>query len=95
MIESRDWKAARSGSRLRVGATCVFPTSGWGVELRRHEPQEAPDELLLELVTTGPTGIVLQVITEEPVAYEEADAAGYERVSILPDGPRGLRVEAA
>jgi hypothetical protein len=92
VIESRDWKAARSGSRLRVVGTCVFPTSGWGVELRRHEPQEAPDELLLDLVESRPTGPVLQVITEEQVGYEESDGA-YERVSILPDGPRGLAVE--
>jgi hypothetical protein len=35
------------------------------------------------------------VITEEPVVYEEPDGAGYERVSIAPDGPRGLPVEAA
>ena len=94
MIESRDWKAVRGGAGLRVEGTCVFPTSGWGVELRRHDPQEAPDELLLDLVTTRPSGIVLQV-TEEQVVYEEADGAGYDRASILPDGPRGLPVETA
>jgi hypothetical protein len=48
MIESRDWRAVRGGGGLRVEATCVFPTSGWGVELRRHDPQEAEDELLLD-----------------------------------------------
>jgi hypothetical protein len=63
--------------------------------LRRHEPQEKRDELLLDLVERRPTGPVLQVITEEPVAYEEADGASYERVSILPDGPRGLPVDAS
>jgi hypothetical protein len=95
MIESRDWRAVRDGSRLRVVGTCVFPTSGFGVELRRHEPQEAQEELLLDLVESMPTGPVLQVITEEQVAYEEADAEGCERVSILPDGPRGLPVETS
>ena len=94
MIESRGWKAVRGGAGLWVEGTCVFPTSGWGVELRRHDPQEAPDELLLDLLESRPTGPVLQVITEEQIAYEEANA-GSERVSILPGGPRGLLVEAA
>jgi hypothetical protein len=85
----------RSASGLRVRATCICSTSGWGVELRRHETQEFQDELLLDLILTKPTGPVLQVITAEPVVYEEPNGASYERVSVLPDGPRGLPVEAA
>jgi hypothetical protein len=94
-IGCTDWKAVRQARGLQVTATCTCPTPGWGVELRRHDPQELGDELLLDLILSRPTGPVLQVITAEPVVYEEVDAGGCEHVSILPDGPRGLEVEAA
>jgi hypothetical protein len=93
MIQSRDWEAVRTADgRARVTGVCVFPTSGWGAELRKHDrPPEA--ELLLELHVERPTGPVLQVVSAVPVVYEEATASGCERVSILPDGPRGLPVD--
>jgi len=98
MTESREWTAVRSagpggGVRLRVTGVCIFPTSGWAVELRRHDPQGADDELLLELIVEEPTGPVLQVISPVPVAYEEPTTTRVRRVSIAPDGPEGLDVE--
>ena len=97
MIESRDWSASETVEpdgrrRLRVAGTCVVPTSGWGGALRRHHAQEAADELLLDLVLDRPTGPVLQVISSVHVAYEETTDRGYARVSVLPDGPRGIPV---
>ncbi len=78
--------------RIRVTGVCMVPTSGWSAELRRHEPQAADDELLLDLLLARPTGPVLQVISSLLVTYEESTDRGYERVSILPDGPYDLRV---
>jgi hypothetical protein len=90
MTESRDWAAvytpeADGVERLRISGLCIFPTTGWGVELRRREAQDAEDELVLELMVEKPTGPVLQVVT----------GRRYAHVSILPDGPFGLAVADA
>jgi hypothetical protein len=100
MIDSRDWEASytvdeRGTGGIRVSGRCIVPTSGWGGELRRHEPQRDDDELLLDLVLSRPTGPVLQVISSLSVTFEEAPARRYERVSILPDGPHDLPVHEA
>jgi hypothetical protein len=97
LIDSQEWRAVRTVEaagrpRIRVTGVCIVPTSGWGAELRRHEPQEADDELLLDLLLARPTGPVLQVISSVAVTYEESTDRGYERVSILPEGPHDLRV---
>jgi hypothetical protein len=91
-VASRDWSAFFESGRMRVSGLCIVPTTGYGIELRRHEPQQATEELLLELVVEKPTGIVLQVVTGVPVAYEEFTDRRYDRVSILPHGPTRLPV---
>ena len=91
-LDSQDWSAVFAGGRIRVSGLCIVPTTGYGVELRRHEPQQAEDELLLDLVVEKPTGIVLQVVTGVPVEYEEVIERRYESVSILPHGPSGLPI---
>jgi len=73
--------------KLFVIGTCVFPTTGWTVELRRASPQGInPKILLLDKIVTPPTGIVLEVITTVHVRYEEFPPTGYEQVTIIP-GP--------
>jgi hypothetical protein len=88
-----DWSAWH-GSRppappvLTVVGECTFPTAGYSVELRRHEPQGInPEYLLLDLVVHEPTGPVAQVITTVEARYEEETDFEYETVTILPDGP--------
>jgi hypothetical protein len=94
-VACQDWSAVFDSGRMRVSGLCIVPTTGYGIELRRHEPQQAEDELLLELVVEKPAGIVLQVVTAVPVAYEEVTDRGYDRVSILPHGPSRLPVVGA
>ena len=91
--ECRNWSAWH-GSRppaapvLTVVGECTFPTAGYSVELRRHEPQGInPRDLLLDLVVHEPTGPVAQVITTLEARYEEKTDFDYESVTILPDGP--------
>ena len=94
-VASQDWSAVFDGGRLRVTGLCIVPTTGYGIELRRHATQQVKHELLLDLVVEKPTGIVLQVVTGVPVAYEETSDRRYDRVSILPDGPTRLPVTEA
>ena len=73
---------------LRVTGVCTFPTGGYSVELRRHEPQGINHrDLLLDKVVTEPTGPVPDVITDVEVRYEEVTDVDYDTVTILPDGP--------
>jgi hypothetical protein len=78
---------------LRVRGECEFPTAGFRVTLRRHEPQGInPRVLLLDKVVRPPTGPVAQVVTRVEVRYEEVTTAGFDFVTILPDGDT-IRVE--
>ena len=93
LAECSNWSAWH-GSRppappvLTVAGECEFPTAGYSVELRRHEPQGInPRDLLLDLVVHEPTGPVAQVITTVESRYEEETDFEYESVTILPDGP--------
>jgi hypothetical protein len=73
--------------RLFVIGTCVFPTTGYQVELRRAVPQGInPDILILHKVVTPPSGVVLDVITSVQVRYEEFPPVDYKQVEIQP-GP--------
>jgi hypothetical protein len=72
---------------LRVRGSCEFPTAGFKVTLRRHTPQGFnPRILLLDKVVMPPTGPVAQVVTRVEVRYEETTTAGFDAVTILPDG---------
>ena len=72
---------------LRVTGVCTFPTAGSTVELRRREPQGInPRDLLLDRVVTSPEGDSAQVETRIEVAYAEETEAGFDTVTILPDG---------
>ena len=75
-------------AQLIVTGTCTFPTSGFEVELRRHEPQGInPRDLLLDKIVTPPSGAAADVVTDVEVRYEEITDADYDTVTILPDGP--------
>jgi hypothetical protein len=74
-------------ARLRVEGTCVMPTPGYRLSLRRADPQGInPNILILELQVEAPTGIVTQVLTPTPVAYEEETDQHFTSVTIEPDG---------
>jgi hypothetical protein len=89
----RDWIAIHDRqppgpSRLTVRGTCTFPTAGFSVTLRRHEPQGInPRDLLLDRIEHPPTGPVALVVTDVEVTYSEETEVGYETVTIQPDGP--------
>ena len=92
-VECSNWSAWH-GSRppapqvLTVLGECKFPTAGYSVELRRHEPQGInPKDLLLDLIVHEPTGPAASVITTLEARYEEKTDFEYETVTILPDGP--------
>lgn len=73
---------------LRVTGTCTFPSTGYTVELRPHEPQGInPGDLLLDKIVTPPDGIVGPAFTDVEVRYEEETDVEYDTVTILPDGP--------
>jgi hypothetical protein len=74
-------------ARLHVQGECEFPTPGHVVTLERHTPQGFnPRILLLDKVVRPPQGPVAQVVTRVRVRYEEATTAGFDAVTILPDG---------
>ena len=88
----RDWSAVHDHQPpgppvLRVHGTCTFETAGFSVELRRVVPQGInPKDLMLERVVTPPTGVVAQVVTDVEVDYSEETTAGFDTVTIQPEG---------
>ena len=73
---------------LTVEGECTLGSTGYTVELVRHDPQGInPQDLLLDLVVTPPDGIVAPVLTRYPVRYEEETRVYFQTVTILPDGP--------
>ncbi len=94
----RDWYASHDHmppgpATLRVVGICSFPTTGYGVELRRHEPQGInPKDLLLDRIVTPPTGIIGPGSNDVEVRYEEQTDFEYDSVTILPGGPT-IRVQ--
>ena len=87
----RDWQAwhdRQPGATptLHVTGACEFPTAGYSVVLRRHEPQGInPRDLLLDRVVDAPSGPVAEVITVVEVHYREETDVAYDTVTILPD----------
>jgi hypothetical protein len=52
--------------------------------LQKHEPQGInPQDLLLDLVVTEPTGQVPPVVTTEPVEYVEETDFDYTTASVI------------
>jgi hypothetical protein len=94
-----DWQAIHDQmppgpATLRVTATCTCPP-GRSLELRKKEPQGInPRDLQLELVDIeqggGYGGGDDETIELE---YREDTDIEYDTVSILPDGPSGIKVE--
>lgn len=75
------------GATLHVRGTCRFPTTGFTVELRRHEPQGInPRDLLLDRIVYEPD-IGGDAITDVEVRYDEETTLEYDTVTILADGP--------
>jgi hypothetical protein len=91
--DCRNWAAAidlqpPGPATLHVTGECEFPTGGFTVELRRHEPQGFnPRDLLLDKIVTPPSGPATQVITTVEARYSEDTTAGFDTVTIRPDGP--------
>jgi hypothetical protein len=89
----RGWHASHDhrppGRKLMtVTGTCTFPTEGYAVKLRRHEPQGiSPTDLMLDKVVIAPSGPVAQVISDVKVRYEQVTDHEYDTVTILPGGP--------
>ncbi len=78
---------------LQVVGTCLCPTPGFTLQLRRRVHQGTnPKDLLLDFIETAPTSPQLDVVTEELVVYREETEATYDTVSIMPDGPSGIPV---
>jgi len=78
---------------LHVVGTCLCPTPGYKLLLRRRVHQGAnPRDLLLDLIETAPSDPQLDVATEELAVYREDTEESYDTVSIMPDGPRGIPV---
>jgi hypothetical protein len=88
----RDWSAWHDHEPpgppvLHVRGECEFPTAGFSVELRRHEPQGFnPRDLLLDRIVREPTGPVPQVITVVEARFREETDFEFDTVTILPDG---------
>ena len=79
--------------RLRVTGKCTFPTSGYKVVLKPHQPQGInPDILLLDKTAVPPNGPSKDVITTVDVSYHQETDGMYSEVEILPDGTK-IRVE--
>jgi len=75
-------------AKLIVTGTCEFRSGGFTVELRRRVPQGInPRNLLLDKIVTPPSGPSTDAITQVEVRYEEETTAGFDSVTILPDGP--------
>ncbi len=73
---------------LHVAGECEFPSGGFAVELRRHEPQGFnPKILLLDMIVIPPDGPAPAAITTVEVRYREETTAGFDFVTILPGGP--------
>ncbi len=80
----------RPAGLLRVEGTCELGSTGFDIDLVRHEPQGInPTDLLLDLVVTPPPpdAIVSPGLTSYPVLYEEETTFMFQTVTILPDGP--------
>jgi hypothetical protein len=69
---------------LHVTGEVTFPTGGYTAMLQKHEPQGInPQDLLLDLVVTEPTGQVPPVVTTEPVEYVEETDFDYTTASVI------------
>jgi hypothetical protein len=86
-----DWKAWHDvqppgPKTLHVTGKCTFPTGGYTVQLRPHEPQGInPGIYLLDKIVNSPTGMANQVVTTVDVHYSEKTDAIYTEVQIIPD----------
>jgi hypothetical protein len=72
---------------LYVTGECLFRTGGFTVTLRRRAPQGInPRDLLLDRIVEPPTGPATTALTRVEVRYSEETSAGFDTVTILPDG---------
>ena len=81
-------------AQLHVTARGSCPRAGCEAKLVRQEPQGInPRDLLLRLEESCPEAGAA-VMTEIELRYsEEAESGQYDTVSIVPDGPAGLKVQ--
>lgn len=75
---------------LHIKGTCCFPTAGWAVEVKRHEPQGInPYILMLDVVASQGGSVAPQVLTEVAVTWSEVTDFPYEQVQILAEDTEG------
>lgn len=68
---------------LHVSGECEMPTPGYTLTLTPAEPQGInPDDLILVLTATEPTDFQTEVLTWNPVKYEQETEYEYKTVSI-------------
>lgn len=75
LLGAREWRASAIGSAddaptLRVEGVLELPTPGFTALLRPTAPSDAGSVLVLELLLTPPSGVVAQMIADEPVVFE-------------------------
>ena len=89
--ECSDWKAWHDNqppgpAKLYITGKCTFPTSGYSVELKRHEPPGFnPKIYILDKIVHKPSKPGGDVITVVEARYEEKTNVHYEEIHILPD----------
>jgi hypothetical protein len=87
-----DWMPGKPAT-MHVTGEVTFPTTGYTVSLRMHEPQGTDaDDLLLDLVVEEPTGPVNEVVTVVPVEFAMETDYRYTTASVI-DCAMGIPVK--
>jgi hypothetical protein len=93
-----DWSAIHDSMpgktpTLRVTATAKCTRGGCEVTLVPQRPGINPRDLILKIEESCPEPATTEM-EDVPVSYEdEVDADAYDTVTIVPDGPAGLKIE--
>ena len=90
VIGSRNWRAwvdpeAADGPRLHVSGEVDLPTPGYRIEWRLGPADRAqPPAQAVELIATPPSGMAIQMIATETVAFEgRAISTTYRAVRVV------------
>lgn len=87
-----NWKAwidaEPPGRRLHVSGKCIYPSAGWTITLKKHEPAGINKAvLILARSADPPRGQATQVETTYDAKYEQklGPDENYNTVTIMPD----------
>lgn len=94
VLETRDWRAwiVNDGGGLLVTGQAQFPTPGYGPSLTRVRARA--DRVELEIQSSAPEGMVVQMIKWEELRYEAPQSAPVETVAVLCGGETLAEVKA-